>query len=343
MPSNSASAAKHEDAPLDVLFVIYPDIVLLDLAGPLQVFAGARRAPGGALAYRTAIASRDGGLIPTDTVVPIASDPVAQWAGRDTHTLVVVGGNGANTAMHDRVFVRAVTGLAERATKVCSVCSGALVLAAAGLLDGRRATTHWEDCAHLARDFPATQVEPDPIYIKDGSVWTSAGITAGIDMALAMVAEDLGPAPALELAQSLLAYMVRPGGQSQFSPALQRQWQDRAGKFDALHRWLDANLQRNIRIEDMAAQAHMSLRNFHRQYALQMGLTPAKSVELLRIERARTILETSDAPIKSVAVQCGFGDEERMRRAFVRETGINPSEHRHRFKIGRKSGGSIRR
>ncbi len=334
MPSYYAKTSMPETEPLNVLFVIYPDIVLLDLAGPLQVFAGARWEKNGALAYRTAIASLEGGQISTDTVVPIISESLADWVDKDIHTLVVVGGNGANAAMHDGALVSKIETLAQRADRVCSVCSGALILAAAGLLEGRRATTHWQDCTHLARDFPRTRVEPDPIYIKDGSIWTSAGITAGIDMSLAMVAEDLGPKPALELAQSLLTYMVRPGGQSQFSPALQRQSKDQAGKFDALHLWIDANLHKDIRLTDMADQANMSLRSFHRHYLAEIGLTPSKAIESMRIERARVMLETSVVSIKAVAAKCGFGDDERMRRTFIRETGISPSAYRSRFHIG---------
>ena len=334
MPSNCANPSIEQRQPLDVLFVIYPNIVLLDLAGPLQVFSGARHPVSGERAYRTAIASLNGGDVASDTGVTIASEPIQHWTNKELHTLVIVGGNGANEAMHDSALIECIRTVATRSQRVCSVCSGALILAAAGLLRGRRATTHWDDCDHLQREFIDVHVERDPIYINDGPVWTSAGITAGIDMSLAMVSADLGSGPALELAQSLLSYMVRPGGQSQFSPALQRQWKDRAGKFDALHVWLEDNLQADIRIEDMASQANMSLRNFYRHYSQQMGMTPAKALELMRIERARTLLETSDAGIKTVAVQSGFGDEERMRRAFVKATGISPSSHRNRFQIG---------
>ncbi|MEM8795050.1 MAG: helix-turn-helix domain-containing protein [Pseudomonadota bacterium] len=333
MTSFSAKPFDNERLPLPVLFVIYPNIVLLDLSGPLQVFAGAKHAHNGALAYRTAIASVTGGPIQTDTVVAIESEPIESWVDREIHTLVVVGGNGANAAMKDARLIENVSVLAERAERVCSVCSGALILAEAGLLQGRRATTHWDDCAHLERDFPETTVEVDPIYIKDGPVWTSAGITAGIDMSLAIVAEDLGTPPAIELAQSLLAYMVRPGGQSQFSPVLMRQRKDRSGRFDDLHKWIADNLQRDIRTEELADRAGMSLRNFHRQYSATMGITPAKAVETIRVERARELLETTDHSMKVIANQCGFGEEERMRRAFIRLTHINPSDYRQRFQF----------
>lgn len=335
MPSFSAKAVEFPKAPLQVLFVIYPDIVLLDLAGPLQVFAGAKRRTDGRLAYQTAIASLDGGSIPTDTIVSVETDPTAHWLNRRIHTLVIVGGNGADVYMHEAPFVARVAELSDRADRVCSVCSGALILAAAGLLDGRRATTHWDDCAHLARAFPKVRVEIDPIYIKDGHIWTSAGITAGTDMALAMVAEDLGAEAALELAQSLVTYMVRPGGQSQFSPALMRQKMDQSGRFADLHQWIADNLEREFAVDDLAERENMSVRNFYRRYTSTMGLTPAKAVESMRVERARELLETSNAGMKSIANRCGFGDEERMRRAFLRLTGISPSSHRDRFRAGR--------
>lgn len=319
--------------PFSVVFVVYPDIVLLDLAGPLQVFAGARRRGEQELAYETAVASVDGGKVQTDTIVAIESLPMRQWFRRRIHTLVVVGGNGAVPALADRNFVGQVARLAARSQRVCSVCSGALILAAAGLLEGRRATTHWDDCAHLARLSSNVEVQPDPIYVKDGNVWTSAGITAGIDMSLAIVAEDLGREPALELAQSLVTYMVRPGGQSQFSPVLTRQMAETSGRFEGLHRWIEANLARELRVEDLAAHEHMSLRNFHRLYCSTMGITPAKAVEAIRMEAAREMLETTGSAIKAVARRCGFGDEERLRRAFVRSMGLSPSEYRRRFRL----------
>lgn len=336
MPSFSANIAKRLNPPLQVLFVIYPDIVLLDLAGPLQVFSGARRRTDGMLGYQTAITSLDGGPVPTDTIVSIETEPAELWLNRDIHTLVIVGGNGADVQMHEAPFVARVSELSQRAQRVCSVCSGALILASAGLLNGRRATTHWDDCAHLARAFPKVRVEIDPIYIKDGHIWTSAGITAGTDMALAMVAEDFGADAALDLAQSLVTYMVRPGGQSQFSPALMRQKMDQSGRFSDLHQWIANNLEKDLAVEVLAERENMSVRNFYRRYASTMGMTPARAVESMRVERARELLETSSAGMKSIAARCGFGDEERMRRAFLRLTGIPPSSHRDRFRVARE-------
>ena len=231
MTSFSAKDGEGLRLPLRVVFVIYPDIALLDLAGPLQVFVWARQQGSGRLAYAPVITSRDGGRIASDSLVSIDSEPMAPWVRRKIDSLVLVGGDGVYHSMRDRQFVETVAKLAARSRRVCSVCSGALALAATGLLDGRRAVTHWEDHEALVAAFPKVRVEIDPIYIKDGNIWTSAGVTAGTDMALAMVAEDLGQEAALERAQALVTYMVRPGGQSQFSPALSRQKLDRAARF----------------------------------------------------------------------------------------------------------------
>lgn len=318
-----------------VVFVIYPDIFLLDLAGPLAVFSWAKTRGAESLAYDVAIVSLDGGRVATDTAVTIDSDPLRNWADRRIDTLLIVGGDGAYEAMRDPRLVEQIGGLAARSDRVCSVCSAALILAAAGLLDGRRATTHWEDCALLAETFPKVRVEPDPIYVKDGHVWTSAGVTSGADMALAIVAEDLGPEAALERAQKLVTYMVRPGGQAQFSPALERQRLDQSSAFAGLHRWIGDNLKSDLRVETLAERENMSVRSFHRRYVATMGMTPAKAVETIRIEAARDLLETTDAAVKAVAARCGFGDEERMRRAFLRAVGVSPSAYRDRFKLDR--------
>lgn len=313
------------------MFVVYPDIVLLDLVGPLQVFSHAPNPLTGRNGYDCAVVSIDGSLIETNTVLPIPTDPMSQVAGREIHTLVIVGGDGAIPAMHDTALVAAIRALADRAQRVCSVCSGALVLAATGLLDGRRAVTHWDDCKMLADAFPRVQVELDPIYVKDGHVWTSAGITAGIDMALAIVSEDFGRRSAMTVARSMVAQMVRAGGQSQFSPALGRQARDGLGRFETLHAWIAEHLDTRLTVETLAAQAGMSTRNFARAYTRAIGTTPAKAVEAMRIERAQDLLETSPKSLKQIATLCGFRDEDRMRRAFVRTLNVSPSDYRSNF------------
>jgi transcriptional regulator GlxA family with amidase domain len=216
-------------------------------------------------------------------------------------------------------YVRAA---AARARRTVSVCSGAFVLAAAGLLDGRRATTHWARAADLARLYPRVRVEPDRIFVRDGAVWTSAGITAGIDLALALVAEDLGEAVAKRVAQQLVVYHRRPGGQSQFSALLEADRPD--SRFSPLLAWARERLNERLSVERLAERAAMSPRHFARAFAADTGMTPAKAVERLRLEVAREEIESSAAPVELVAVHTGFGDPERMRRAFLRAFGQPP-------------------
>ena len=332
MTSFPAKRRKADSDPRLVVFVVYPDIVLLDLVGPLQVFSHALDPETGTNGYHCAVTSKEGGMVATNTVVSIPSEPMSCYLNRQIHTLVVVGGDGANDAMRDEMLLEKTAKLSSGAERVCSVCSGALVLAATGILDGRRAVTHWDDCKALEEEFPDVRVEIDPIYIRDDHVWTSAGITAGIDMALAIVAEDLGRPSALQIARSMVTQMVRSGGQSQFSPILGRQLLDATGRFDDLHQWIADNLQLNLRVEALAEWMNMSARNFSRLYSREMGLTPAKAVEAIRTEAARVLLETTDLGMKQIAVQCGFNDEERMRRAFVRRLSVSPSDYRQGFR-----------
>ncbi|WP_299654968.1 GlxA family transcriptional regulator [uncultured Tateyamaria sp.] len=316
-----------------VVFVVYPNIVLLDLVGPLQVFSHAPDLETGRNGYDCVVVSVDGGSVGTNTIVSIPTLSAAGIADRDIHTLVVVGGDGAIPGMKDPKLVATVTALTARAQRTCSVCSGALVLAATGALDGCRAVTHWDDCRMLADEFPRVQVEMDPIFIKDGPIWTSAGITAGIDMALAIVAEDLGRASSFSVARSMVVQMVRSGGQSQFSPALGRQLRDRAGQFEALHVWMVDNLHQPLSVETLADQMNMGARNFARVYANVMGITPAKAVEAMRVEKAQHALETTEKSIKQIAANFGFKTEDRMRRAFLRLLNVSPSDYRQNFHL----------
>ena len=318
--------------PRLIVFLVYAGVKLLDLAGPLQVFADAARSGGGLPAYRTRVVSLDGGTVPSDTAVPLPSAPFAALAEEPIDTLLVVGGNGVFAAMQDTRLVEGLQRLAAGSRRVGSICSGAFLLAAAGLLSGKRAVTHWDHCARLAAYDPDIEVEDDPIYIEDGGVWTSAGVTAGIDLALAMVAEDLGRPRAMALARNLVTFMVRPGGQSQFSPVLARQLADAEGRFDGLHHWMAANLDADLRVEALADQAGMSPRTFARLYVEHTGQTPAKAVEAMRVEAARGLLETGDLPVSQVAVRCGFGDDERLRRAFLRSLQVPPAAYRERFR-----------
>lgn len=333
MTSKTAKLLKRPDAKRLVVFIVYPDIVLLDLVGPLQVFSHALDPKTRQNGYDCVVTSLEGGLVPTNTVVPCPSVQVSSLTGRDIHSLIVIGGDGAIPGMRNRDLVNAVTTLAAGAQRVCSVCSGALVLAATGLLDGRRAVTHWDDCKMLEEEFPRVRVELDPIYIQDGPVWTSAGITAGIDMALAIVSQDLGRSAAMSVARSMVVQMARSGGQSQFSPALNRQHRDNSGRFEALHEWMADNLTAPMSVDDLAQRAGMSPRNFARVYTETMGTTPAKAVQKMRVEKARNLLETSSRNIKTIALASGFVDENRMRRAFLKALGVSPTEYRHNFHI----------
>ena len=336
MTPNHANTPNPLPSKPNVVFVVYPGIVLLDLVGPLHVFSRACESETGDLAYNTHVASVEGGPVSTNTIVPIETVALAELCGEghamSIDTLVVVGGDGAEVAEADFKLVRKIREVSKRARRTCSICCGAFVLAKAGLLDGRRAVTHWQDCKLLSDRFPHVKVEEDPIFIKDGSVWTSAGITAGIDMALAIVREDLGSAPALNLARSLVTPMIRSSGQSQFSSDLARQTHDAEGEFAALHDWMRCNLALTISVGDMAERCGMSSRSFSRRYAASVGLTPANSLEKMRVDAARNLLCETNQNMKSVARTCGFRDQEKMRRAFHRQLRTSPSSYQSLFR-----------
>lgn len=309
----------------------FPAVQLLDVAGPLQVFASANER-----------AARLGLARPYDvTIVGPAGEDVAASAGlvfptrmlpdvdAPLDTLIVAGGQGVLRAAEDAELRAWVAGRANTARRVASVCTGAFLLAAAGLLDGRRVVTHWEYCADLARQYPAVTVDPDPIFIHDGRLWTSAGVTAGIDLTLAMVQEDLGRAIALAVARHLVVFLKRPGGQAQFSTALTLQSSD--DLFTGLQDWIRDNLAADLSLKRLAAAAGMSERTFQRRYTQATGLTPARSVEQLRVEAARQLVLETQLPIKRIAERCGFGTEETMRRSFRRVQGASPQDVRQRF------------
>jgi transcriptional regulator GlxA family with amidase domain len=249
--------------------------------------------------------------------------------GAALDTLMIAGGPGVEAAAADPVLVDWVRARVSRARRVASVCTGALLLAASGVLDGRRVATHWSFCAEFARRFPAVRVEPDPIFLRDGPVWTSAGVTAGIDLALALVEQDLGHTAALAVARYLVVFLKRPGGQAQFSAALSLQVAE--DKFGALHDWINAHLADAISLPLLARRAGMSERSFSRHYLEATGLTPGRAVERLRVEAARQLLSESRLPVKRIAQRCGFGSEETMRRSFLRLLAATPQDYRARF------------
>jgi transcriptional regulator GlxA family with amidase domain len=317
----------------EVVIVTYEGVTLLDVAGPAQVFATAAdvQGNGGAPPYRVTLASRSGGPLVTSTGIAVLTAAFADLAGRPIDTLVVAGGPGVHASVQEAGTIDWVIARAADARRTCSVCTGAFLLAAAGLLDGRRATTHWRWAEALRTQYPNVSVEADPIFLRDGRIWTSAGVSAGIDMALALVEEDLGHSIALKVARRLVVFLKRPGSQTQFSAALAAQTRDN-GAFGDLHAWIAANLGLELRIEHLAEQARMSPRHFARIYAASTGMTPAKAVEAMRVEAARRLLEETGRPIGWVAKRCGFRDDERMRRSFVRRIGVPPTDYRERFR-----------
>lgn len=307
----------------------FPDSQLLDVAAPLQVFATANDlscAAGRLPPYEAVVVARKA---PVRTSAGLALDvgslPVADMP---LDTLVVAGGWGVDVACEEAALVDWVRRRSNVARRTASVCSGAFLLATAGLLDGRRAVTHWQRCSDFAVRFPAVQLDPEPIFVHDGNVWTSAGVTAGIDLALALVEADQGRQLALSVARQLVVFLKRPGGQTQFSTLLELQEGD--DPFGRLHAWIVENLDRPLPLPTLAEQANMSLRSFSRRYRQATGATPAQSIRRLRIETARRLLEEG-LSVARVSRRCGFGSEETMRRAFLQSFGVSPQAYRERF------------
>ncbi|MCJ2007145.1 GlxA family transcriptional regulator [Methylobacterium sp. J-092] len=318
----------HAGSPRIVEVLAFPSVQLLDVAGPLQVFATANEQARGSRPYAPRVVGWGDGALTSSAGLRLAVDPLPD---RDAplDTLIVAGGPGVVAASADADLVDWMRARAARARRVASVCTGAFLLGAAGLLDGRRAATHWAHCERLAELYPLARVEPDPIFVQDGPVWSSAGITAGIDLALALVEQDLGRALALGVARHLVMFLKRPGGQAQFSAALALQAGD--DRFDALHAWIRENLAGDLSIPALAAVAGMSERSLGRHYRAATGLTPAKGVERLRVEAAQRALSETRRPVKRIAQACGFGSEETMRRSFLRLVAALPQDYRSRF------------
>jgi len=307
--------------------LIFPGFQLLDAAGPIAAFEIAGRfVPG---AYGLTVLARDGGAVASSSGARMLAEPFMAAGALDT--LLVSGGEGTRRPSICETTLEFVRSTAASARRTASVCSGAYVLAEAGLLDGRRATTHWARSADFARRYPAVTLEPDRIFVRDGNIWTSAGITAGIDLALAMIAEDLGEDIARKTAQQLVVYHRRPGGQSQFSALLELEGGER---FDGLLAWARENLTSPLTVEALADRAAMSPRHFARAFTARTGVTPAKAVERLRVEAARALLDSQPLRVEDVALETGFGDPERMRRAFLRAFGQPPQALRRGARNG---------
>jgi transcriptional regulator GlxA family with amidase domain len=343
--------------PRDVVILVYPGVQSLDVTGPLEVFTGAQqllqaqalgyegrrgstgpdKQPGSAgrgeqrdRGYRVLVVSPDGAPLQTSSGLTLVPHAAIRDAPAAIDTLLVAGGTGIEGLCEDRATLDWIAARARRARRVASVCTGAFALAAAGLLDGRRATTHWAAAGELARRHPGVSVDPEPIFVRDGDVWTSAGVTAGMDLALALVEDDLDRDAALTIARHLVLFLRRPGNQSQFSATLSAQAPQR-DELRAIQRFVLENLAADLSVEALAQRAHMSPRHFARSFRAETGITPARYVQRLRLEAARRRIEDAREPLATTATACGFGTPETMRRAFLRTLGVGPEEYRSRF------------
>lgn len=304
-----------------VVFLAVPPVQILDLAGPFEVFARC----GG---YRVTLATTaPQGGVGSSCGLQLANAVDYRRVRGAIDTLVVPGGDGAEAPDHDPAVLRWITGAARRARRVVSVCTGAFLLAGAGVLDGRRATTHWAYCEQMARRYPRVSIDPEPLFVRDGSVHTSAGVTAGIDLALALVEEDHGRQRAKQIARDLVLYLRRSGGQSQFSAFLPKPAPERHS-MEELLRWIPDHLTGNLRVDALAGRVAMSPRHFARVFVRETGTTPLHYVERTRATVARELLEDSQLPLKSIAAKCGYTDADTLRRAFTRVWGVSPAHYR---------------
>lgn len=317
-----------------VLILAFDEAQLLDVCGPLQVFASANElaaaAAPGLAPYRIAVASPTGGTIRTSSGLAIATEALSAVGRGAIDTVIVTGGRGVRRIAENRRLIAWLRRRAPEIRRICSVCTGAFLLAETGLLDGRDATTHWKSCDILQARYPEIRVSTEPIYVQDGPLWTSAGVTAGIDLALALVEGDLGHRLAMEVARHLVVFLKRPGGQAQFSVPLSMQ----AAPDNALaelHAWIAEHLAEDLRVERLAARACMSGRSFARFYRAQTGRTPARAVAEMRLEAVRRDLEETALSVKEIAAKAGFTNDQVLRRAFQRRFGTPPAGYRDRF------------
>jgi transcriptional regulator GlxA family with amidase domain len=332
MPPKKAPPSKQRR----IVFTVYPGVSLLDLSGPLEAFrvADAFSAPQGKSSmYECVVVSSRGGAVMTADGVELNTTSMRNSAMKPIDTLVVPGGFQVEDVTRDRALVQWIAKTAGDCKRVCSVCIGSFLLAEAGILNGRRAATHWLHARLLASRYPSVTVEPDSIFVRDGRVWTSAGVTSGIDLALALIEQDTGRKVAIEVARMLVVYLKRSGGQSQYSALLEAQAESDSNTFADLELWIAEHLTENLRVEALAERVNMSPRNFARSYSKMRGRTPAKAVEAIRVDAARRRLEETTERISAVAEACGFSDEERLRSTFIRVLGVPPRDYRKHFTV----------
>jgi transcriptional regulator GlxA family with amidase domain len=315
--------------PRRIVLLAFPGVQSLDIAGPLEVFSITDRLDPGR--YSTEVVAPGGRPFATSSGLTVQPDRSTAACRGAIDTLIVAGGMGVREAVRDGSLVRWLGAGARRSRRLASVCSGAFLLAEAGLLEGKRAATHWASADRLAQRYPEIDVDPESIFMRDGDVWTSAGVTAGMDLSLALVEDDHGPEVSLEVARWLVIYARRPGGQAQFSAALAAQTAERA-PLREVQEWVRTHPRGDCSVEALATKANMSPRNFSRAFAREVGMTPAAWVEAARVDIAKGLLETTALPTDAVAAECGFGTVETLRRAFRRRVGVSPGEYRNRFR-----------
>ncbi len=315
-----------------VVILAYDDVNLVDISGPLQAFATINRWEGlnYKSRYKTVVASCQGGLISTGCGLEVMTESLDSIDPRTIHTLIVPGGSRSQTFYTPSDLALWLKNQAGSVPRLCSVCTGAFILASTGLIRGRKVATHWAWAEQLQALHPEIIVDAQPIFIKDGNLWTSAGVTAGIDMALALIEEDLGHKAAIYTARHLVVFIKRPGGQSQFSVPLVTQSLD-TDRFNDLHTWIANNLAADLTIERLAERIGMSARSFARVYKEKIGKTPARTISEMRIEAVCRDLEQTDMPLKKISDRVGISHEQNMRRLFVRYLGVTPAQYRSRF------------
>ena len=322
-----------EPLPRTVVLLVFPGFQLLDVSGPAEVFAAVNEQLGNLvlLPYQLRIVSLAGGLVRSSAGLELLSEPLPTSVELQGSTLLVSGGFGVQPAMAQAVLAAWLAQVAPLLARCCSVCTGAFLLAQAGLLDGRAAVTHWRYVALLQQLFPRVRVLADALFVKDQTTYSSAGVTAGIDLCLSLVEEDYGREASLQVAKGLVMYLQRPGGQCQFSAELLAQQAPQGGVLAQLREWLRERLHEPLGIEVLAAAVAQSPRTLHRRCVAELGITPAKFVLQLRLAAACRLLEAGSPMLKRVAEKTGFGSEYNLRRAFIQALQVTPSEYRQRF------------